>query len=280
MSFGDALGEGTNDQLQLTPEELMSIYGTSSPAGRIQINSVKAPTLYGDTLIVQGNVYIYGCIMTPLRLCAGIYFGDGTEAMPSIAFASDPSTGLYRAGPGLIGFTSGGVTDMIVGDGAVDMEAPITTTGGANLVLNPSGGSVDFTGHTLINVGGISVNPNYYNVIAPASVTTTNAVPTVLLTIATVSNAVYQIAVTIAVADDTDSTSSAGFSISTVAKNVGGVVTLLAPYTSDTQAIDAGLAGISVAFAASGTNITIVGTGLGATTIKWFSAAVITRQLF
>lgn len=271
--------ESTNDPLQLTAEELLSIYGTSAPGGRVQVNAVRAPSLYGGELIVQGDVYIYGCIQTPLRLCAGIYFGDGTETMPSITFANDPSTGFYRAGTGLIGVTSGGVADMIIGNNAIEMLAPITTPIGQNLVIDPSGPSIDFTGHTLINVGGISTNPNYFTVAAPATLITTDATPATLLTVTTTASGTYLIQTTVSVANDSDSISSAAFTISTKAKNLGGTVTLI-PYATDTQVIDTGLAGITVVHAVSGTGVVVTCTGLAATTIKWFGVSVVTRQLF
>ncbi len=270
----------TNDARTLTAEELLSIYGISAPAGNTQVNSVKAPSLYGDKLIIKGDAFIYGCIRTPLTLCSGIYFGDGTEDAPSITFANDPTTGLYRAGTGLIGFSSQGVTDVIIGGGAMQVDVPITTSGGSNLVLNPSGSSIDFSGKTLINIGGISSNPNRYEVIAPTTVITTNATPTTILTIPTVTGSAYTISVDVAAADVSDSISSAAYTINTKGKNLAGVASVIAPYTIYTPALDAALASSGVSFSASGSDIIVVAVGVAATTIKWQAAATITRQLF
>ena len=275
-----SMNDENNDSSLLTNDELLSIYGTSSPAGNKQVNAVKAQALYGGKLVISGDAFIYGCMRTPLQLCAGVYFGDGTEVAPSITFIGDTMTGLYRTGNGLIGFASQGVTDMVVGNNAVQIDAEITTSMGSNLVINPSGSSIDFSGKTLINIGGISTNPNRYEIIAPTTIITPNATPTTVLIIPTVTGAAYTIIVDVAIACVTDSISTASIAISTKAKNIGGVVTAVTPYARYHPILDAALASISVAFTISGTNVLVTATGSASTTVKWQAAANITRQLF
>jgi hypothetical protein len=153
----------TNDPMTILPDELLRSFGTSAPSGNTQINSTKTSRTVTDTLYCRGDAYIYGRIRTPLRLEKAITFADGSVGAPSIAFDSDPDTGLYRAADGSIGFTSNGVEKLIVSPSAVQVDAPLTT-GSGNLVFDPAGTSIDFTNHTLINVGGVTVSvglPNH-----------------------------------------------------------------------------------------------------------------------
>jgi hypothetical protein len=145
--------------------------------------------------------------------------------------------------------------------------------------LDSDTGFIDVNGATLINVGGITTNPNRYEVIAPASIITTDATPTTLYNIPTVLNCAYTIITDVSCVDDTNNVSSAGFSISAKAKNVGGVLDVSANMETNT-AIDAPLAGISVDHTANGTNIAVTVTGKAATNMKWFGATTVTRQLF
>lgn len=164
-------------------------------------------------------------------------------------------------------------TDLII-------EKQITTENGANLVINPSGPSVDFTGHTLINVGGISVNPNRYEVVSPAFVTTIDATPTVLLTITTSTGFAYTIRTDVAISNVTVGSDSCSVIITTNGKNPAGTAGVIAPYITLQRGGDASLNGISVYYTISGSNILVMGVGLAATTIRWLAAASITRTSF
>ncbi len=145
----------TSDLNTLQPIETSIVYGQSIPGGNRQINSIIVPKLVGDSLMVHGPgpTYIYGPIDNQLQLPQGALFGDGSPSKPSIAFASDPDTGLYHPAPGSTGFTSDGSPVVAIGP-SLDVSVPITTPGGQNLVLRPSGPSVDFQGRSIINVGG------------------------------------------------------------------------------------------------------------------------------
>jgi hypothetical protein len=85
-----------------------------------------------------------------LILVGGAKFPDGSAAAPSITFINDDDTGIYRDGSGAVAFTSNSTQTVVVGPN-LQTNVPITTVGGQNLVLNPSGPAVDFTGHAIIN---------------------------------------------------------------------------------------------------------------------------------
>jgi hypothetical protein len=263
----------------ITLAEVVQTYGTSAPAGSSQINSSSVPLVSTERVHCSGDAYVYGSFRTLVQATKGITAPDGTVIAPSIAFAADPSTGMWRSGTGQIGFSSVGVQSLIVSTSALETSAPITTPGGQNLVLEPSGPNIDCTGHNLINVGSIPTNPNYYQVIAPSVLTTTTATPAAIYNVSTMSNYGYTLRTDIVAVDDTDSTSTASIFITGAAKNIGGTVTVSANVTYGTS-IDADLAGVSVSHVVSGTTIAVTATGLASTTIKWFGATTVCQTAF
>jgi trimeric autotransporter adhesin len=69
---------------------------------------------------------------TGLNLSAGVVsatglFADGTAALPSIGFASDTNTGIYRAGADTIGFSGGGSSLATLASGGFSVNTSITT---------------------------------------------------------------------------------------------------------------------------------------------------------
>ena len=250
-----------------------SIFGTSAPADRAQINGVRMDKLSGQTLHIAGDAWIQGIIQTSLRLAKGISFGFGSATQPSITFEGDEDTGLYRAADGTIGIASNGVSVATIGSTALSTAVPITTPAGLDLVLNPSGGNIDMSGKSLVNVGGISVNANRYEVIG-TTVTTTGTTPAVILNIPTVVDSVYNVVLDVTIAQNPN---AAIIRKIFMVKNAGGVITCT-DAVSD-SVFDAALLGCTVTLGSSGINATVIGTPVGGTT-KWYAAARITRQLF
>ncbi len=266
------------DTTVVSYDELLQKFGRSYPENNAQINSTYTNRSSMQTLYCSGDAYVYGLFKTPLRSEKGIQFADGTSSMPIITFESDTNTGFYRAGDGRVGMTSDGTVAMVMGGGAIQVHQPITTNSG-DLTINPAGNNVDFSGKNLINVGNIASNTNRYEVITPAIVTTNDNVDTLLYNISMTNNSTYLINTDVTCTSTTDMSSSAVFKILCKAKNLGGVVSVNAILESN-YAIDNPLNGIVVNHSASGTNVAVNVTGLAATTIKWFGASVITRQLF
>lgn len=155
----------TSDQNTLRPIEASEIFTQSVPSGDRTINGILVSVVSGERLNITGPTpsYIYGPINSNLTLAGGAQFPDGSAGAPSITFINDPDTGIYRSGDGSVAFTSNSTQTVVVGPN-LQTNVPITTVGGQNLVLNPSGPSVDFTGHTLINVGGLAVTGSKYQV--------------------------------------------------------------------------------------------------------------------
>jgi len=57
--------------------------------------------------------------------------GDGTAALPSVAFASDPNTGVYRVGADNVGVSTGGTLRLGVSTTAVTSTLPVLAPAGA-----------------------------------------------------------------------------------------------------------------------------------------------------
>jgi len=279
----------TNDPRIPTRGDVRSTIGFVQGAdGVAQINSFKPHILSCDTLYVRDTAYVYGNLNANMNL-TGVKFDNGSANAPSITFTLDPTTGIYNAGSS-VGITASGVQQMAVGPSSVVIISPtvldsslsvagqITTPSMQNLVINPSGSSIDFMGHTLINVGGISQNANRYDVIAPSSVTTIGTQSTTIFSIPTTTGAAYTLVIDLSFVSETDNTSTGAITITIKAKNIGGVVSTANPqiYTS----VDTPLIGSTAIVQGNGTNINIVATGIVGQTINWFGAATVTRQVF
>lgn len=268
----------TNDLNVLRRAEISAIIAQTTPNGDRQINGVVAPKISGKQLYITGDAYIHGLIKTPLNLTSGIRFPDGSASAPSITFVNDPDTGIYRDSSGNVNFTSNGIPMAVIGP-TLQTNVPITTPSGQNLVINPDGPSVDFSGKTLINIGGLSTDPNSYEIVG-GEILTTNATPVVGLTISTVTNASYNIHVEIVRANVSDNTSAGNHSLYTRGKNIGGVASATTPYIEFENNSDAGVASALANFQVSGSNINVMFVGINATNIKWRAVAKIVRVLF
>lgn len=200
-------------------------------------------------------------------------FPDGTAGAPGIAFTSELSTGIYRPGSGVIGFSGLGASIATLNSTGLTLGGQTISTVAGDLVLNPAGSNVDFSGKTLVNVGGISTNPNRYEVVG-TQVTTVDATPTVILSIPTV-NGVYNAQCDVAVASGT---SSGAQSIRVQIKNPAGTVTT-SLMLSDRR-FDVPIAAAVINVVVSGTTVQLIATGIAATTIKWLGAATVTRSLY
>lgn len=263
----------------LNPADVIRIFGlVTLPNGMTVINSVMVNRLWARSLFIEGETHLDDTYVRRLFLEEALVLPNGSESAPSLSFASDTTTGFYRDGSGGIGFSVAGSNSLSL-DSVAAFAVPISSPPGQDLVIDSSSGIVDFSNNTLINVAGISANPNYYIVYAPGTVTTTNAALTLLFNVPVTMNSAFLVSTDISVANSSDNLSTAAFTIVTKAKNIGGIVTFGAT-TTLVSSIDAGLIGITVAYGVAAMNLTVNVTGLAATTIKWFGAATVTRQLF
>lgn len=272
MSFLDDDNRITPDEL-VPPFEQSPVFGISTPSGKAQINGVYGNKISGSTLHIAGDAWIQGTIQTALKLAKGILFGFGSATVPSIAFVGDEDTGFYRSADGTIGFASNGVAAATMSAAAITVNAPITTSGGQDLVLNPTGGNIDMSGKTLTNVGGISVNPNRSNIVGPI-VTTTDATPTVIFTLPTTVDSVYNVVLDIVIASNPN---SGAIRKIYMVKNTNNVITTVDIVEDKT--LDNALGNIMLSHGTNGTGATIIATPVSGT-IRWFACAIVTRLLF
>lgn len=56
-------------------------------------------------------------------------FANGTGAVPSIAFASDPDTGMYRSSSNVVAWSAGGTQRMSLSTAALNLFLPLNITG-------------------------------------------------------------------------------------------------------------------------------------------------------
>jgi len=84
----------------------------------------------------NGDVYVKtgaGNLATDWTISLGLPAPDGTQALPSIGFSSDPSSGIYLNAPGDMILTSNGFARLAVRPTNINMFAPIYGQAGANV---------------------------------------------------------------------------------------------------------------------------------------------------
>ena len=159
-------------------------------------------------------------------------------------------------------------------------KGQVTTAGGHNLVLDPTGPSIDCTNHTLINVAGFIASTFAYTVLSAAPVTTSGTGPVILVNLPLfVTPSTYFFSGSISIADATNGTSGASLAIQGRATSVGGVATVVSPTISALSA-DASLSGVTAAYVAAGPDARLMVTGLVGRTIRWFGQVAVTRTTF
>ncbi len=246
--------------------ELRNVLGVDTSSGKKVITGVHLP--YVNCVDLRCVNLWFDNIKTPV--VAG--FPDGTALAPGVAFTAEPSTGMYRPGNGQVAFSGAGVNLATLSSAGLLLNAGVISTTSGDLILNPAGSNVDFSGKTLTNVGGISSDPNRYEVIGP-QVTTVDATPTIIFTIPTVA-AAYTALVDLAVASGT---SSGSCSVRLQIKNTGvAIVNVM----SQDKRFDAAIVAATLLVSATGANVNLTATGIAATVMKWKVAATVTRSLY
>ena len=265
--------DGTTPPDALQFPHVAGQFGTEVYINKRRIISSTAPMGVFDKLVVSKSALFDGPISGKLQLEDGLILPRGTATNPSIAYKGDLDTGIFSPGPGQVALTADGYASLIAQPTAVQMGAPITTAAG-DLILNPAGGSVDFSGKAIINFSGFFSNPNYYDVVASVAVNTIGATTADILTINTIANAAYNITAYIPCLT-LDGASRGSFSITLSAKNIGGTVTVSTVQSN--SAIDTPILSAGVSFPISGADIIMRANGVGGQNIRWFGAAKITR---
>jgi len=109
----------------------------------IAIRSETELVVKRDAVLVRGGFY---AVTVEVPSNGRIYTGDGSATLPSYAFASDPTSGLWKIGNSLFFGTQGGTNFASVGTTGL--------TGSALQVSGASGASAIVGGLTLSTVGG------------------------------------------------------------------------------------------------------------------------------
>lgn len=130
-------------------------------------------TTLGVTTLISQAVTFSGENAT---LTGTVNIANGTNSLPSVAFTSDPNTGLYRVGADDIGLTAGGVkvfdciatgctnTGTLAATGAAALNAGITVDTSAFTVADVTGnvattGTLNVTGASTLT-GAVAANGN------------------------------------------------------------------------------------------------------------------------
>lgn len=147
-----SVADETSDKSIVLYDELIEIFGTSSPGGNKQINSTKTKQISTGSIYCAGDMTVLGRFRAPIKAFRGIILPAGSASAPIITIGS-VGTGLFSPASGAVTIVSGGAPVVAVSAGAISVSAPITSSSG-NLVLSSAGPSIDFSGKSIINAAG------------------------------------------------------------------------------------------------------------------------------
>jgi hypothetical protein len=145
VNIGSVANDGTGDSLR---------------AGGTKINNNFAKAVEGPSSAVAGQVVAFNG--TTGKLVQG-GLGDGTAAAPSVSFASDTDTGLFRPAADTLAFSTEGVERWRFTSGGI-FEAPgaqtiRTATGALTLATNGGNGNIILSPNGSGNVGIGTTSP-------------------------------------------------------------------------------------------------------------------------
>jgi hypothetical protein len=253
---------------KLNRGDFAPLFGVTAPGNDPQVNGVKVQCGNFQSLVVTGSAKIAG-LKADFTSPAG--FANGTAAKPGIYYTANSGNGFYNTGA-TIGTTIGGVPALVVSAAGITTGSVATATG--NLVLNPAGSSIDCSGKTLINVGGLSINPNRYEVVSPSAVTTTGSTPTSILQLTADSGYAYSTTLDIVA---TTGVESASWQVLCRFQNNPAVSHVI---VETTASMGGALAAAGIGFVDGAGFLQVNAVGMAATTIKWYCAGTVTRGTF
>lgn len=175
--------------------------------------------------------------------------GNGTITLPAYSFGSSAGTGFYSPVTGFSAISSAGTNVVTFGSSSFSMYGSLANGGGRIMLV-------------------------------PTTVLTTNATPTLLITMATISNEYYNVNFS-CTATYTDNSNRAAWQRSFLVKNVAGTTSVVS--TSVFAGLTAedvdgafpvaasALANDPFSINISGTSVQVLATGVLATNIRWKS---------
>jgi len=225
--------------------------GTASPSYLFHVNGISKSTTSYATTVNGGTFSSAGIGSMVIRPTSGSENYDLTIDTPATGqtIEIDPN----NAGAGVLYLGESGDSDITAIYGNVGIG---TTSPASKLHLDAAGGT-DGTGSRLDN----------------ASVSTTDATPTTIFTLATATNLKYTIRATFSACQD-DGSSDAGMGWFFMCKNVAGTVTETADEVE--KEVDNSGGDVIVSGTVSGTNYLIQVTGIAAENWNWEATINIT----
>lgn len=247
------------------------------PAGKYYIGGINVPNVLCTQVQTSGTVIKDTVIMSG-NTSARLLVGNGTLDAPALAFASEPSLGLFRSAPRTVSIVSGGVRAMDITDAGVAFNVPVTFSGGSmpslnvdtitsngDLSINPAGANVDFNGKNLLNIGGIATNQYKYTA-AGLPVSTADDTPTAVYSLGIDTNTVMYFTYTVMGANVTTGAALI-YSSEMHVTNIADIVTI--NYQWVTKRSGALTGQVSVDAAVDGTSIAFTVIGQPGTNMKW-----------
>jgi len=157
-----SLGEfsGGSNLAAIETSSFYALLGTGNPNDAAFIRTKgTGPLILGASQGSDLTIATGGAITLSSDLTVGgdVIASDGSAGAPSLTFASDGDTGLYRVGANQIGFSAGGVELLSVGTDDVDV-----ITGHLNMISN--------TGAQTMSLGEWSAGFDYAAVETPSMV--------------------------------------------------------------------------------------------------------------
>lgn len=235
-SSGSSGSAGTSGTSPL-PSQINTVQNTGNT--KFYITFVDSNNLVATAESLYTNTGIsYNPSTDILELITGYQSGDGSVSAPPYSFIADTNTGIYRIGTDNLGVATGGVRRM----------------------------SVDSTGRILMGNGDETSGANFIFPLG-AYVQTSNATPTTLLTLATVTDAVYTVEAFVAGGRDSGVNAIGGV-ISATFINDSGVLGIIGTVQGSVQENFA--AAPTFTLTTSGTNIILQVTGVVGININWY----------
>lgn len=180
------------------------------------------------------------------------------------------SSGIIVVSAGTFSATHNVSLNSVTSD--INTNLTLTSQGTGNVVIASGGGSVTYGSAKLIGV--TNATPLAQTVEYGGYLQTTNATPTTILSIATSTDTAYSVQFRAAIYGTTSNNTALRGGLFK-GKNVTGTLTV-SSISSSTSISDFGFFAPAITVSTSGLNITVLATGIAATTINWHLWAEIT----
>jgi hypothetical protein len=108
--------------------------------------------------LVAGGVAVVNMVDTYFNVLLTEFHPNGSAAVPSVAFASDQTTGLYRNGAGILGISNAGVSNYLFGGSGATFSQALHVPDGTAALPGLTGVDTDTGVYFSTNVVGLATN--------------------------------------------------------------------------------------------------------------------------